>query len=283
MMITMDFHALLTSAWIWLLDFLNNLIPVYIIPNFQMILQVIVLIPIAWVAGRIIKAIVVRVIGKAGLKRITNKSWAESVLNATGYSGSIVELIGDLVKWLIYILFLALMIQVVGFPGIADVFTQAAIFMPRFIGAILLVVIGFIIADFFGKVFEEAGRRFLDEELISKIVAGMIKYSIALISLTMALALIGLDVVSLTIMFAAILVTLILIFVMGVKDMFPNFSAGLYLKKSLRPGEKIRVAEYTGAVESIDPFSLTLKTKTGRVTIPNSVLLKNPVERLSKK
>ena len=157
----MDFQTLLQSTWMWLVSFSEQLIPVYILPNVQLILQIIILLVVGWVAGRIVKVIAVKGLGGLGLKRITSRTWAESLLKATGYRGTIIELIGDLVKWLVYILFLALIIQAAGFPGIADMFTQVAVFMPRFIGAIILIVIGFIIADFFGKVFEEAGRRFL--------------------------------------------------------------------------------------------------------------------------
>ena len=278
----MDFQTLFQSAWLWLVSFSEQLIPVYILPNVQLIIQVIILVAVGWIAGKAIKWGVVKAMGGVGLKRITSRTWAESLLKATGYRGTILELIGDLVKWLIYILFLALIIQVAGFPGIAEMFTGIAIFMPRFIGAIILIVIGFIIADFFGKVFEEAGRRFLGEDIISRVLAGLIKYSIALIALIMSLALIGLDTASLTVMFTAILAALLIMLVIGIKDLFPNFSAGLHLKKSLKPGEKIRVAGHQGLVERIEPFSVTLKAKGGSVTIPNSLLIKNPIVRLAK-
>ena len=92
-------------------NFLYALIPQYILPNLQLIIQVVVLLVVAFVVGKVIKVFAVKILNTIGLKRMTSRSWAESMLKVTGYRGSIVELIGDLVKWLIYILFLALIIS----------------------------------------------------------------------------------------------------------------------------------------------------------------------------
>ena len=135
--------------------FFNDFISVYILPNFTLIAWTAIFLVIAYVVGKISKIIVVKILNAVGLKRITAHTWSESILRVTGYKGSIVGLIGDIVKWIIYILFIAFIIQNIGLPGIADIFTQTAVFMPRIIGAILLIVLGFIVADFFGKIFEE--------------------------------------------------------------------------------------------------------------------------------
>jgi hypothetical protein len=271
--------AILQNIWVWIVGFLNQFIPNYILPNLQLIIQIIILLFVAYIIGKIGKIITTKILGVVGLKRITAKTWAESILRVTGYKGTIVELIGDLVKWLIYILFLAVIIQIIGFPGVADWFNQIAGFMPRFIGAILIIAIGFIIADFFGNVFGEAARRFFEEDMISSLTGGLIRYSIAVIVIIMALSIIGIDTLSLIVMFALILTTIIIILAIGIKDVFPNFTAGIHLKKTLKIGEQIKIGSYTGVVEKINPLSITLKNREKRILIPNSFLIKNPIER----
>ena len=262
---------------------LNRLLPEYIIPNLQVIIQVVILLIAGYVSGRVVKIVMSRLLGAIGLKKITSKTWAESVLRSTGYRGTVVELISDLVKWLVYILFLAMIIQLVGLPGIADVFTQIAVFMPRFIASIVIIIIGFMIADFFGKVFEEAGRKFLEDVMLAKLSGGLVKYSMALIAIIMALSLLGLDTATLTIMFAIIFSTIVVVMVIGIKDIFPHFSAGMQLRHSLRPGEHVRIGEYSGIVEKVDSISVVLRGKDSRVTIPNSLVLSLPIERFLKK
>ena len=262
-----------------ILAWLGTSISEAVMPNLTIIAQIIALLIGAYVVGNIIKIVVIKILNIVGLKKITSKTWAEGVLKATGYKGTIIGLIGDLVKWLIYILFLAIIIQTLGLPGIADIFTNIAIFIPRFIGAVLLIVIGILVADFFGKMFEEAGRRFLQDDIIPGLAGGMVKYSISLIGIVMALAMLGLDTSTLIIMFALVLGTIILLLVLGVKDAFPNLTASIQIKKELKPGEYVKIGNYAGIVERIDRFSVSLRDRDKQIRIPSSMLIKVPVEK----
>ena len=275
-------ESIFESFYAAIVGIIDQVVPKFILPNISLIIQIVLLLIIGFIAGKIVKAVAMKLLNIVGLKRITTRSWAESILKAAGYRGSIVELIGDLVKWLVYILFLALIIQVIGLPGVADIFTSVAAFIPRFIAAILVIAIGFIIADFFGKVFEEATRRFMDEDIISAIAGGLVKYSISLIAIIMSLSLVGLDINAITIMFSMILAAIIVIMIIGIKDTFPNFTAGMQVRKMFRPGEQIKVGDYSGVVEKLQPFFVVLKVGDKRIAIPNSYFIAHPVEKRTK-
>jgi len=270
---------ILTAIWAWIVSGISRVIPDYILPNIQLVIQIVILLVVAYVVGRAGKAIVVNIFGRTGLRRIISRGWAESVLKATGYKGTVIELIGDLVKWLLYIMFLAVIIDTAGLPGIAGIFTQIAVFVPRFIAAILLLVVGFIIADFFGKVFEEAGGKFLGEEALGGFSGGVLKYSIGFVTVIMALSLLGLDTASMVLIFGAFAMCVVAILLLGVKDIIPNISAGIHLKKVLKPGKKIKFGEYAGVVEKVESFSTTIREGKKTVVIPNSLLLKGVIEK----
>jgi len=170
------------GLWVWLVGFFTGLIPNYILPNLQIILQVLILLIVAYISGRVGKTLTIKLLSVAGLKKITIRSWTDDILKAVGYRGTIVGLIGDLVKWFIYILVLSTIIQTLGLPGLVNIFNQITGFVPRFIVSILIVVVGFLIADFLGKIFEEAGKRFLADETLGIFSGVFIKYSIALVS-----------------------------------------------------------------------------------------------------
>lgn len=271
-------NEILQAVWIWITNFTNNIMPVYVLPNIQLIIQIIILLIVGYIGGKIGKIIVVKILSVTGLKKITIRTWTEDILKAMGYKGTIVGLIGDLVKWFIYILVLGVIIDTLGLPGFVNIFNQIAGFVPRFIAAILIIVIGFLIADFLGKIFEEAGRRFIGE-VISSFSGGLVKYSIALVSIIMALALIGLDTTPLNIMFTLILAAIVVVLTIGIKDMLPNVTAGMYLRKTLRHGEHVKIGPYSGIVEKIEPMAVTLRQGSKRILIPNHILAKNPIER----
>jgi len=275
----MDVMEFLQSLWSWLVDFFSNFAPNYIFPNLQLIIQVGILLLVAYILGKIGKAITVKLLSVAGLKKVTIRSWTDDILKAVGYRGNIVSLIGDMVKWFIYIMVLGLIIETLGFPGLLNIFTQIAAFVPRFIVAILLIVVGFLIADFLGKVFEEAGRRFFAEETVSFIAGALVKYVVALASVVMALGLIGLDAIALNIILAVLLIGAVSVLLFSVKDTLPEFTAGLYLRKTLRNGEHVRIGKYKGIVEKVDAISVTLKDGEKRIVLPNTTLVRNPMEK----
>lgn len=274
----MSIEEFFGSLWIWFTEFIGNLGPNYILPNLRLFAQILILLLVAYVAGRISKSIVIKILGVVGLKKITIRSWTDDILRAIGYRGTIVGLIGDLVKWFIYIIFFGIIIETIGLPGLVNIFNQIAGFVPKFIIAILVVVVGFLIADFLGKMFEEAGRRFFREETVGVFSGGVIKYSIAFMSIIMALSLVGLDTVSLTIMLTLILVTTIAILLMGMKDIIPNFAAGIHLKNTLKIGKHVKIGKYSGTVERVEPLSTIISNGKTNISIPNSEVLKNPIE-----
>jgi hypothetical protein len=279
----MDINEFLQSLWTWLVGFFSSFPENYILPHLQLIIQVGALLIVAYVLGKIGKAVTVKILSVIGLKKVTIRSWTDDILKAVGYRGNIVTLIGDMVKWFIYIMFLGLIIETLGFPGLLNAFTQVAVFVPRFIVAILIIVVGFLIADFMGKVFEEAGRRFFAEEIVSVIAGILAKYTIAMASVIISLGLVGLDPTALNIILAVMLIGVVSILVLSVKDILPDFTAGLYLKKVLKTGELIKVDGHKGVVRKVDSMSVTLTDGGRSVMIPNSTLTRSPVERQARK
>jgi len=275
----MDLNAILQSIQAWLLSFFEHLVPNYILPNIQIIIQIITILIVGYVVGKIAKIVISKILYVAGLKRVTTKTWAEDILRVTGYRGNIVELIGDLVKWSIYIVTLAVVVQVLGFASVANIFNQIIMFIPRFIVAILILVVGFIIADFFGKVFEEAMTKIFGEDVLSRFSGGIVKYSIAMIALIIALSMIGLDVNALIILFSAMLMIIVVITGMGLKDIVPNFTAGVHVRGMMKVGDRVKFRNYSGVVERISPYSVDIRVNRKTVTIPNSILIKEPFEK----
>lgn len=263
--------------------FFANFTPNYIIPNLKLITQILILLLFAYIAGKIGKAITVKLLSIIGLKKTNVRSMTDNILKATGYGGTVVDLVGDLVKWFIYIIFLGVVIETLGLPQLFTVFNTIAFFIPRVIGAILIIVIGFLVADFMGSAFGEAAKKFFHDDFLASVAGGLIKYSIAMIVIIMGLAIIGIDTIALLILFAFMLLASTIIITLGMKDMFPNFTAGVHLKRALKIGEHIKVGEHSGVVESIGTISVTLDSNGKKINIPNAILVNNPIERKEKK
>lgn len=274
---------ILTSAWTLFWTFLERFVNVYILANLHIIGWIIIISILALIIGRLVKVTVVKSLSILGFRRLSKRTWAESVLKVTGYHGSIVELLGDLFKWLVYILALASIIHIIGLPGLAELFNQIGWFMPRFIGAIILLVMGFIIADFFGKVFEEAGRVYLREDFLAAVAGGVARYIVGIIIVIMSLSMIGIDSLSLNIMFFVILAAFAGVLLLGLKDIFPEFTAGISLKSIHRIGQHIEVGGHSGVIEGIGLTSVCIREGNKKVYLPNTMLLKGAVSKIEKR
>ena len=64
-----------------MIGFLGDLIPTYILPNIRLILTLILLLVVAYVSGKIIKIITVKILNVVGLRKITSKN-PESAKNS---------------------------------------------------------------------------------------------------------------------------------------------------------------------------------------------------------
>ena len=94
----------------------------------------------------------------------------------------------------------------------------------------------------------------------------------------MAFSLLGLDTASLIVILAIILVSSVAILLISMKDIFPNFAAGIHLNRALKVGQEVRIGKYAGRVEKVEPLHTIIRNGKVSIAIPNSEIIKNPIE-----
>lgn len=122
------------------------------LPNVIGALVVILLgILVAWA----VKTVVVRVLRMIRLKPYTdaiglNKVFTEKV--------EVVELLGDLFKWIIIIVFLVPALQILNLTQINELVSQVVAYLPNVIVAVAILIVGAVIADLVSRVVESAAH-----------------------------------------------------------------------------------------------------------------------------
>ena len=81
--------------------------------------------------------------------------------------GSFIDLFSVLIQWSIYILFLTIGIKELGIPALTNFITDILITIPAFIGALVLLALGFAIALYLREIIEDA--EITGWDLISKV------------------------------------------------------------------------------------------------------------------
>lgn len=152
--------------------------------------------------------------------------------------------------------------------------------------AILLVgfIIGMLVQKFLRRVLKEIGLNRIMSNVnvtydLEKLVSVIIPYLIYLF--TFVIFLDQFDIKYTTILYlilGAILVLIVLSLVVGLKDVFPNFVAWMYLQKkgTFKEGHHIEIREISGIVEKIGYLETEIKTEKGDILyVPNSLFLKS--------
>lgn len=124
------------------------------------------------------------------------------------------------------------------------------------------------------KVVIKVGIRHDLEKWISSLAA----FIIYLITIVFFLNYLHITSVVLYLIIGAVLMLLILTFIVGLKDILPNFVAWVIIQKRelVHEGRKIEVKEISGIVEKVGYLETEIKTENGdTLYVPNALFLKS--------
>lgn len=158
------------------------------------------------------------------------------------------------------------------------------------LAAIIILLVGFILAKLFGKVIQRVLHEIEVDNILKKATridvkfeswAGtFVTYFMYFITIIMALNQLNITTTVLQMLSGAVIIIFIISVVLAIKDFVPNTFAGFYIyrNKFIEEGETIRVKGIEGKVIHINLVETKIETKDGDVVyIPNSVLTKTEV------
>ena len=160
-------------------------------------------------------------------------------------------------------------------------------YFTQIIEAVAILIIGFTL----GIIAQKVAYRILKELTLNKImskvgvtynlekiVSNIISYVIYLFFIVIFLNHLGITSIVLYLIMGAILMLLILTFLVGLKDIIPNFVAWLLIQRrgKLKEGRRVEVREIVGVVEHVGFLETEIKTEGGDILyVPNSLFLKS--------
>ena len=109
-------------------------------------------------------------------------------------------------------------------------------------------------------------------------VSSILSYVIYLFTVVIFLDQLGLKSIVLYLIVGAVLMLVILTFLVGLKDIIPNFVGWLYIQKKdkLKVGHKVEVKEIAGRIEKIGYLETEIKTDADDILyVPNSLFMKS--------
>ena len=234
--------------------------------------------------GKLLAGIVSKLLNKVGLDKLSEKAGLSDGMMGASFSLTPSVVLGKIIYWLVFLTFIISAADKLGLETVSATINNFVLYLPKVIGAFLVVIIGLFVAGLVRTGIETAlaGLNLGYEKALGGIVYAVIV--IVVLSLGVNQLEIETDlfnqVVVIFLMAGAGAVALAL--GLGTRDVAGNVVAGVYARELYQPDDMVKVGDVTGTVVAVTSTSLVLQTDAGtRLTIPNSRLLGEQVEILS--
>jgi len=234
--------------------------------------------------GKLLASLVSKLLNKVGLDKLSEKAGLSDGMMGASFSLTPSLVLGKIIYWLVFLTFIISAADKLGLETVSATINNFVLYLPKVIGAFLVVIIGLFVAGLVRTGIETAlaGLNLGYEKALGGIVYAVIV--IVVLSLGVNQLEIETDlfnqVVVIFLMAGAGAVALAL--GLGTRDVAGNVVAGVYARELYQPDDLLKVGDVTGTVVAVTSTSLVLQTEAGtRITIPNSRLLDEQVEILS--
>lgn len=195
---------------------------------------------------------------------------------------STVEIVARLSSWFIYGIAILTAIHIAQLLDTDAFWLRVTEFIPRVFIAVLVVIVGFIIADKAELVVSEhlRGVKLPEVSLIPKAV----KYSVLYVALVIALGEVGVRVLALLILLAVYAVGIVLVGGYAFKDFLASSAAGIYLllNQPYGIGDQVRIGEQVGIVQEVDLFVTKIEDDSEEYIVPNRKVFEEGIVRIRK-
>lgn len=172
-------------------------------------------------------------------------------------------------------------VDAISAPSGIDYSEYTTLIITKFIqilGAALILIIAYFIINRLKKYFEKVETTHEQQRMALNILEKITTGFIIVISITLALKTVGLDM--------SLLVSVGLLGLSyGLKDVIKNYIAGIliFLKSPFKIGDIVKIKKFIGKVEKMELQSTTLKTFDQRdITIYNSEIMTRSIENYSR-
>lgn len=241
------------------------------------LLRAIVLLIVGALLGLLLEAVGANMLRRLGFDGFADKAGVTRVLRdaSRDKSQKASALAGDLIFWIVMLTFMGVAAQVLGLAAFGKMMTALAAFLPRLLGAALLLVLGLFLGQAARELMAGPTDRQVTPPWWRQLDQGVQAVIVAL-TVVVALSLLGIDLRWVTwlviILVAVVGLAIALAFGVGFQGLARDLAAGFYLRTRLKAGQCLRVGEVEGQVLQLSSLYLVLQTTDGPLTLPYSLV-----------
>ena len=234
---------------------------------------------LAWLAQRVAR----RLLAQVGFDRLARQAGVTDALDRAGVTASTSHLVGRIIYWLLLLTFLMVAVEGLGLTAAATALRALVAYLPRVLGAAIVLVGGALLGQFLGKGMQAlaAGSGVEFHAALGRAT----QYIVLVMAAILAADQLGLNTTLLNDVLGNLLTVagagLALAFALGSRETVRNLLAGFYAKDLFEIGQMVEIDGYRGTLEAIGPLKAIIASAEGNanITVPNAALMDKTVKR----
>ncbi len=235
---------------------------------------------IGLIVGRVVGGVVTKLLRTVGFDRIADRAEITPFLRNAGVTMDAAALVGGIAKWFIYIIFLQVGANTLGFDQLTVILNQILGFLPRIVVALVILLIGALVGNILSSVVRGsvATTRLGNANVLANVARyGVIAFAVvaALSQLDIAPAIVN---TLWTALIGGTVAALALAFGLGMRDAAGSIAAGQLIKGDILPGAQISTEGVEGTVEQVGAVYTTVRTASGTMKVPNAELARRTLK-----
>ncbi len=241
---------------------------------------------VAWLFIKIFLYLVKKALNKTKIDEWSKKLSKTEIFGNTTINIVLTNVILSVLKWLLVLIFILIGADLFGLNMVSEGIGSFIAYLPRLLTSLLIFVGGIYVGTISKKAIHSM---FKSLELTGgNLVANIAFYLIVVFISIAALDQAGIDTSiiksNLTLIIGSVLLSFTIAFGLGSRDVIKRLLFGYYSRKNFQIGQKIKIKEIEGVIESIDNICVVIVTANGKMVFPikevvdEIVLVKNNEE-----
>ncbi|WP_255167727.1 mechanosensitive ion channel family protein [Natrononativus amylolyticus] len=193
---------------------------------------------------------------------------------------STVDIVARISSWFIYGIAVLTAIHIAQLLETDEFWTAIIGFVPQVFVAVLVLILGFIVADKIELIVSEYFRGVKLPEI--SIIPKVVKYSVLYVAFLIALAQVGVEVLALLILLTVYAAGIVVVGAFAFKDFLVSSAAGIYLllNQPYGIGDRVQIGEQTGIVQEVDLFVTKIEDDSEEYIVPNRKVFEEGIVRI---
>lgn len=203
------------------------------LPNFFI---AVILLIVGFVAGFVLKMLFLKLFRAFNVDKFSERSGVVEMMKKSGIREPVSDLLSRLIGWIVVIFFAGISMSSLQVPTMDKLLESFLLYIPNIFIAGLILMIGYLVANFLSRTAliasVNAGIK------ISGVIGKFVKFTVFILSLTMALEQLGIGketvIIAFTVVFGGVVLAISVAFGLGGRDLAKDYLEKKILKEEER-------------------------------------------------